>query len=217
MLFPQHKSCTWKTDLALEVKFHLDVHWVYMAMATNAGQLKWRQMRISARAPVVLPGTTDRHAGCWVLWGRWGLAGVTWGSAKGIDGERATHRSQLRRCWTRCPGRRSWWTTVRTRTCAHCRRCRRRVAAAAACVWSAPGSAGWTRSAWTRPGCPRTARTARPLRCRCSWSSCWCWWSRSASTRSTRTRSTCDRAQRRSAAGWGSKYHITQYEEPGFS
>ena len=49
MHLPQHiKLRTRKTVLALEVKFYLDVHWGYMAMATNADQLKWRQIRISA-------------------------------------------------------------------------------------------------------------------------------------------------------------------------
>ena len=48
MHLAQHKLCTRKTVLALEVKFYLDVHWVYMDMATSADQLKWIQMRVSA-------------------------------------------------------------------------------------------------------------------------------------------------------------------------
>ena len=44
MHLPQHKLCTRKTGLALEVKLDLDVHWVFMAMATNADHLKWRQI-----------------------------------------------------------------------------------------------------------------------------------------------------------------------------
>ena len=44
----QYEWCTRKTELALETKFYLDFHEVYMAMATNADQRKWRQIRISA-------------------------------------------------------------------------------------------------------------------------------------------------------------------------
>ena len=40
MHLPQHKLCTRKTELALEVKFYLDVHRVYMAMAMNVHQLE---------------------------------------------------------------------------------------------------------------------------------------------------------------------------------
>ena len=39
MHLPQHKLCTRKTVLALEVKFYLDIDWISMAMATNADQL----------------------------------------------------------------------------------------------------------------------------------------------------------------------------------
>ena len=51
MLLPQHKSYIRKTELALEVKFQLDVRWVHMAMATNAHRQKWRKIRISALSP----------------------------------------------------------------------------------------------------------------------------------------------------------------------
>ena len=57
----QHKLCTRKTELALEVKFYLDVHWVYMAMRTNADQLKWRYTYfrvacVSTASEIALPG-----------------------------------------------------------------------------------------------------------------------------------------------------------------
>ena len=48
MHLAQHELSTKETELALEVKFHQDVHWVYMAMAMNADPLKWRQIRVSA-------------------------------------------------------------------------------------------------------------------------------------------------------------------------
>ena len=48
MPLPQHELCTRKTELALEVKCYLDVHWVHMTTATNADQWKWRQIRSSA-------------------------------------------------------------------------------------------------------------------------------------------------------------------------
>ena len=47
-----HILCTKKTVLALEVKFYLDVHWVYMAMATNIDQLNWRLRHISVASRV---------------------------------------------------------------------------------------------------------------------------------------------------------------------
>ena len=43
----QHKLCTRKKEGALEVKFYLDIHRVYIARGTNADQRKWRWIRIS--------------------------------------------------------------------------------------------------------------------------------------------------------------------------
>ena len=48
MRLQQHNLCTRKQSFAREVKFYVCVHRVSMAMATNADQLKWRQIRISA-------------------------------------------------------------------------------------------------------------------------------------------------------------------------
>ena len=48
MHLPENNLCTMKTELALEVKFHLDFHRVYVAMATNVDQRQWRQIHISA-------------------------------------------------------------------------------------------------------------------------------------------------------------------------
>ena len=48
MHLSQHKLCTRKMELALEVKFNLDFHWVYTSMVANADRWKWRQIRISA-------------------------------------------------------------------------------------------------------------------------------------------------------------------------
>ena len=45
----KRKAWAQVSELALEMKLHLDVHWIYIvAMATNADELKWRQIRISA-------------------------------------------------------------------------------------------------------------------------------------------------------------------------
>ena len=52
----QHKLCTRKTELALKMRFYLDFHWVYMTMAMNTGQRKWRQMCISMVSERVTAG-----------------------------------------------------------------------------------------------------------------------------------------------------------------
>ena len=58
-VLPRGRSATWPeprlykyrtrtTELTLELKFYLDVHWVYMAIATNADRRNWRQIRTPA-------------------------------------------------------------------------------------------------------------------------------------------------------------------------
>ena len=47
----QHKLCTRNTEVALEIQFYLDFHQVYVAMATTAGQWRWRDMYVSAVSP----------------------------------------------------------------------------------------------------------------------------------------------------------------------
>ena len=48
----------WKQSLHSRLKFYLDVRRVYIAMATNADQLKWRQIRISTEFATIYI-TTD--------------------------------------------------------------------------------------------------------------------------------------------------------------
>ena len=80
MHLPQHKLCTRKTELALEVKFRLDVHWVYMATATNADQRKWRQLRNSAVStlPRFLSPVTDWWLGIFICLQHRTARSVSW-------------------------------------------------------------------------------------------------------------------------------------------
>ena len=68
MHLPEHELCTSKTELALELKFHVEIHRIYMAMVTNTGQWKWRQIRIcSFNRSKNSPLNLSNHSTVW-LW-----------------------------------------------------------------------------------------------------------------------------------------------------
>ena len=90
MQLARRELCTRRAEFALEVKFYLDVHWVYMAIAKNADQLKWRQIRISA---------VSAWSSIWSL----GISSI----------QRVVSRGGWVLCVSQVWSRRLWWTPVR--------------------------------------------------------------------------------------------------------